>query len=276
MARIFDHHGYAHGAWMFALGLAAIFAELLWRVFAGKGYGIRHAMTTLAIALGHRAADGLGALAMAPVFALAWRLTPWHIAIDDWRGWAAGFFVVEFAYYWYHRLSHEVRWLWASHAVHHSTEELTLLSAVRLGWTNVFSGGWLIYALVVALGFDPSLVIALLAIDLRFQFFLHTEANITLGPLEWILNTPAHHRVHHACNASYVDKNYGGVLIVFDRLFGTFASERENDPPRYGLAHPLRTSHPVVLALGEWRRLFADIRRAPGWYAAAKIALGRP
>jgi sterol desaturase/sphingolipid hydroxylase (fatty acid hydroxylase superfamily) len=183
---------------------------------------------------------------------------------------------VEFAYYWFHRLSHRVRWLWASHAVHHTPEEMTFLSAIRLGWTNLLSGGWIIYLPLVLIGFDPRLILGLLALDLRYQFFLHTEAIGRLGPLEWILNTPSHHRVHHGRNASYLDKNFGGMVIVFDRLFGTFAAETDGEPIRYGLAHPMVSNNPVSLALGEWRRLFSDLSRAPTMAAAARIALRPP
>lgn len=263
--------------WLLPLALSLVVIELAWRLLmARKGYNFRSAGSTLAIALGHTLTDGLSALILTPLFALVWSLAPWHFPIHDWRSWAISFFVVEFAYYWFHRLSHQVRWMWASHAVHHTPEELTLLSAIRLGWTNLISAGWLVYLPVMWLGFDPRMVIALLALDLRFQFFLHTEARITLGPLEWILNTPSHHRVHHASNAPYIDKNYGGALIIFDRMFGTFAAEREDEPLRYGLAHPLGTDNPIRLALGEWRRLLIDLRHAPNWYVAVRIALGRP
>ncbi|RDS79884.1 sterol desaturase family protein [Dyella monticola] len=277
MQPILHHFRTVHIPGFLPLALITVVVEMLWRLFViGKGYNFRSSGSTLLIAMGHTLTDALTALILAPVFALAWHFAPWHFSMHDWRVWVIGFFVVEFAYYWYHRLSHEVRWLWASHAVHHTPEEMTLLSAVRLGWTNLISAGWLVYLPVMMLGFDPRMVIILLALDLRFQFFLHTEARINLGPLEWILNTPAHHRVHHASNAPYIDKNYGGALIIFDRMFGTFAAERKDEPLRYGLDHPLGTNNPLGLLFGEWRRLLIDLRRAPNWYAAARIALGRP
>ena len=219
---------------------------------------------------------GVTSLALGAIFGFAWKLAPIHWPLADWRTWAIGFIAVEFAYYWFHRASHLVRWLWASHAVHHTPEEMTFLSAIRLGWTNLLSGGWIIYLPLVLIGFDPRLVLGILAVDLRYQFFLHTEAIGRLGPLEWVLNTPAHHRVHHGRNAPYVDKNFGGMVIVFDRLFGTFAAETAGEPIRYGLAHPLGSKSPFALALGEWRRLFGDLRRTSGFGRAARIALGRP
>jgi sterol desaturase/sphingolipid hydroxylase (fatty acid hydroxylase superfamily) len=166
--------------------------------------------------------------------------------------------------------------MWATHSVHHTPEQITLLSALRLGWTNLFSLGWLFYLPVVLAGFDPRMVAVLLAFDLNYQFFLHTEAVGRLGPLEWIFNTPAHHRVHHGSNPAYLDCNYGGVLIVFDRLFGTLRTERADEPIRYGLAHPLGTRNPLNLVFLPWRQLMMDMRGAGSLRGALRVALGRP
>jgi sterol desaturase/sphingolipid hydroxylase (fatty acid hydroxylase superfamily) len=152
--------------------------------------------------------------------------------------------------------------MWATHSVHHSAEQMTLLSSLRLGWTNLFSAGWIVYVPLVLAGFDPLLVFTLLAFNLRYQFFLHTEAVGRLGPIEWVFNTPAHHRLHHASNPAYIDRNYGGVLIVFDRLFGTLAKEVEGEPIRYGLAHRPATANPLTLAFREWRLMLGDMWRA--------------
>ncbi|MHC1481337.1 sterol desaturase family protein [Frateuria aurantia] len=262
--------------WWLSVALGLILVEVFWRLYlAGKGYDWQGAGTTLLIAAGHLVTDSLGALLLMPLFDLVWRHALWHFSSHDWRTWLTGFFVVEFSYYWFHRLSHQVRWMWASHAVHHTPEQLTLLSSIRLGWTNLLSAGWLVYLPVMWLGFNPIVVITLLALDLRFQFFLHTEARMHLGPLEWILNTPGHHRVHHASNASCIDRNYGGALIVFDRIFGTFAAEPIDESLHYGLAQPLGGG-PLRQALGEWGRLLGDLRRAASWRDALRISLGRP
>lgn len=192
------HLPHAGPSWLLPIALVAILAEFGWRLWiARKGYNAASAAGTLGVAVGHTLFNGLGALALAGVYGLVWKIAPFHWPLQDWRTWAVGFFVVEFAYYWNHRLSHEVRWMWANHAVHHTPEEITFLSAIRLGWTNLFSGAWIVYLPVVLLGFDPALILLILAVDLRYQFFLHTEAKINLGPLEWVLNTPAHHQLHH-------------------------------------------------------------------------------
>ena len=262
---------------LLAAAATAVIVELLWRVaVARKGYDALAAAGTFGVALGNALFGIVNSLGLAAVFGLAYRLAPVHWPVADWRTWAIGWVGVEFAYYWFHRLSHEVRWLWASHAVHHSPEQLTFLAAIRLGWTNLISGGWIVYLPLVLAGFDPRVVFALLALDLNYQFFLHTEARIRLGPLEWAFNTPAHHQVHHARNPAYLDRNYGGMVIVFDRLFGTFAREQAGETPRYGLAHPLGRANPFTLALGEWGRLLSAMRQAGGVKAALGVALGRP
>lgn len=267
----------ARSPWLLLAMTVFILAEWWWRWHvARRGYDGGEACASLAIAFGNLFTGALGAVVLGGLFSAAARLAPLHWPLRDWRTWVAGFVAVEFAYYWFHRASHEVRWMWANHAVHHSPEQMTLLSSIRLGWTNLFSFGWLFFLPLVLLGFDPRMVFALLAFDLHYQSLLHTEAIGRLGTLEWVLNTPAHHRVHHASNPEYLDCNYGGVVIVFDRLFGTFRAERADAPIRYGLAHPLGSKNPFVIAFGEWRRLLTAMQAAIGPRAALRIALGRP
>ncbi|MGF7148723.1 sterol desaturase/sphingolipid hydroxylase (fatty acid hydroxylase superfamily) [Sphingomonas zeicaulis] len=257
------------------LALALIVVELAWRLRSGQGYSWPTARTTLGLAAGNFAIGPLKVVVVGAAYAAVWALTPLRLPLDDWRTWAAAFLLVEFAYYWFHRASHRVRWLWATHAVHHSAEQMTLLSSMRLGWTSLFSLGWTFYLPIVAIGFHPRLVLGLVALNLRYQFFLHTEAVGKLGPLEWIFNTPAHHRAHHASNDCYVDRNYGGVLILFDQLFGTLAP-RLDEPIRYGLAHRKDETNPIRLALREWGILFADMRKAGSLKAAVRKALSPP
>jgi sterol desaturase/sphingolipid hydroxylase (fatty acid hydroxylase superfamily) len=261
---------------LLGIALAAALIELAWRLRTGRGYDRADAWATARIAAGHFLVSAFNAFLIALVFTQVSRLMLVHWPLDDWRTWAVGFVAVEFAYYWFHRLSHEIRWAWATHVVHHSVEELTLLSSLRLGWTNIFSLAWLVYVPVVLAGFDFRLLLVILGIDLQYQFFLHTEAPIRLGPLEWVLNTPAHHRVHHACDEPYLDKNYGGMLIVFDRVFGTFAQAPAREKLRYGLVHPLCSKSTIELAFGGWRRLFGEMRRTPSPGAALRVALSRP
>ncbi|MEZ5668637.1 MAG: sterol desaturase family protein [Alphaproteobacteria bacterium] len=259
------------------LFLGLILAEMAWRLWpARRGYDFRAAAATLGVAVIGAVLKAPGAAVVAAAFAGVAALAPHTLPADDWRVWAGGFLLVEFAYYWFHRFSHRVRWLWATHAVHHTPEEFTLLAAARLGWTNVLSGGWLLYLPLVAAGFPPTVIAALIGANLSYQFLLHTEAVGRLGPLEWVLNTPSHHRVHHASNPAYLDRNYGGVLIVFDRLFGTFQAELPAERPRYGLVHGQRSRNPVVIALHEWRNLIGDAVRARSPRQVAATLFGPP
>lgn len=266
-----------YAAFVLVLSMLCILAELLWRRYTRRGNDLRELGATLAVAFGNRLATRLSTLAViTPVYAWVYQLSPLQMPVNDWRVWAAGFVAVEFAYYWFHRLSHEVRWLWAHHSTHHTPEQLTLLSAVRIGWTNVIAGGWLVYLPLMALGFPPQVVLVWLSIDLAYQFFLHTEAVGKLGPLEWVLNTPSHHRVHHGRNPRYLDRNYGGMVIVFDRVFGTFAEEDSSEPVQYGLVHPLGSLNPLRLVFGEWQRMLQEMWASGSWRSAVRIALSRP
>lgn len=260
-----------------AVMVVFILLEWFWRKrIARLGYDGGNAMASIAIAIGNVLIGVLSGFVLRDIYAAISRYAPVHWSMHSAWTWAIGFVLVEFCYYWYHRASHTVRWMWASHAVHHTPEEMTLLSAIRLGWTHLLSFGWIFYLPLLLAGFDPRMILVLLAADLHFQFFLHTEAIGRLGPLEWVLNTPAHHRVHHASNPAYLDSNYGGVLIVFDRLFGTLRMERSDEPLRYGLAHPLGTLQPLAVVLGEWRRLLLAMRASAGVREALKLAVGRP
>lgn len=267
---------YERSPWWLAAMLALVLAEVGWRVARGRGYDGRAALTTFALVAGNIPIAVLNAGVLSAVYGLAARIAPVQLPLDDWRTWVLGFFLVEFAYYWFHRASHRVRWMWATHSVHHSATQMTLLSSLRLGWTNLFSAGWVFYVSLVLVGLPPILVVTLLAANLRYQFFLHTEAVGRLGPLEWIFNTPAHHRLHHASNDAYIDRNYGGVLILFDRLFGTLAVERADEPIRYGLAHRAPTANPLVVAFREWGLMFRDAWRARGLRAKLGALFAAP
>lgn len=182
----------------------------------------------------------------------------------------------EFLYYWQHRASHRIRWMWATHRVHHSPTKFNLTAAIRLGWTGNISGNFLFFLPLIWIGFHPFAVIAMLGVNLTYQFFIHTELAPRLGPLEFVLNTPAHHRVHHASNEPCLDKNYGGILIIFDRLFGTFAHAPADEPLRYGLVGGKRSFNPVRIALGEWIAMLHDVRKAAGARAKFRALFGPP
>jgi sterol desaturase/sphingolipid hydroxylase (fatty acid hydroxylase superfamily) len=153
---------------------------------------------------------------------------------------------------------------------------LNFASAYRLGWTGTLTGTPLFFLPLVWLGFPPMLVIAALGINLLYQFWLHSEWIPKLGWLEWILNTPSHHRVHHAANANYLDTNFGGIVIVFDRLFGTLVVERPDIPCRYGLVKPLRSYNPLYVAFHEWLAMLRDLRSARSLREFSGYLFGKP
>jgi len=195
----------------------------------------------------------------------------------------------EFCYYWYHRAAHRVRWFWCNHSVHHSPNQLNLSAAYRIGSFGRLTGTPLFFVPLMWLGFHPKLVLQALTFNLLYQFWLHAAWIPKLGWLEGIVNTPSAHRVHHGSNPEYLDANYGGVLMVFDRLFGTYRAERDDVPVRYGLVQPLTTRNPLKIEFNEWSRLGADLWRArslraawdallmpPGWRAGVPPAAGLP
>jgi sterol desaturase/sphingolipid hydroxylase (fatty acid hydroxylase superfamily) len=239
-------------------------------------HNIRETAASVGVALGNLGIRTLeGGLAALP-FVLLYQYRLFDIPMTTAWAWAALFLGTEFAYYWFHRASHRVRWLWATHAVHHSATHFNLSAAIRLGWTGQLTGAFVFFLPLAWIGFPPVAIGSMLALGLLYQFFLHTALPVRLGALEWILNTPAHHRVHHACNEACLDKNYGSVLIVFDRAFGTFAAPPADEPLRFGLKGRAPSNNPFVIALGEWRHLFADTTRAKGLRNKLKVLLGAP
>jgi sterol desaturase/sphingolipid hydroxylase (fatty acid hydroxylase superfamily) len=156
-----------------------------------------------------------------------------------------------------------MRWFWCTHAVHHSPNQLNLSAAYRIGWTGRLTGGTSLFFMLTPLfGMPPQVVIVLYALNLLYQFWLHVTWIPRLGPLEWIFNTPSAHRVHHASNLEYLDGNYGGVLIVFDRLFNTYIAERRDVPCRFGLVRPTTTYNLLTIEFENWRALWRDLLTA--------------
>ncbi|WP_076260106.1 sterol desaturase family protein [Intrasporangium flavum] len=226
------------------------------------GYEVRDTFTSLAMGLG---SVGVGVLYKAiqlVVYAALYELSPLRLDTAIWWTWIVIFLAEDLAYYWYHRAHHEVRILWASHVVHHSSQRYNLSTALRQTWTPF--GGVPFWAPLALLGVPPWAIFLQQSISLLYQFFLHTERVGTLWrPVELVMNTPSHHRVHHGTNNAYLDRNYGGILIVWDRLFRSF--EPEGDRVVYGLTTQLRTYNPLVVATHEYASIWGDVRAARSW-----------
>lgn len=212
----------------------------------------------------------------APVWDFAHSHRLFTIPIDTAVAVAALLIGQDFCYYWFHRGSHGIRWLWATHAVHHSSNDLNLAASYRFGWTGRLTGTAIFYVPLIWLGFEPRAVALASALNLLYQFWLHTEWIPRLGWLEYVLNTPSHHRVHHAANPEYLDHNYGGVLIIWDRMFGTFVAERNDLPCRYGLVQPLLSNNPIFIAFHEWLALGRDLWHARSWHDRWSYLFGPP
>ncbi len=189
--------------------------------------------------------------------------------------WVALLFAEDCCYYWSHRMNHEVRMLWAGHVNHHSSERYHLATALRQSWTQPFMM-WVFWLPLPLLGFHPLMIVTQQAVSLIYQFFIHTTLVKKLGPLEWIMNTPSHHRVHHAVNARYLDRNHGGIFIIWDRLFGTFVEERDDEPPVYGITKNIETFNPWRIAFHEWANIIDDVKRQPGFINKLRYVFSPP
>ena len=197
-----------------------------------------------------------------PLLAFVYKHRLFDIAPTGLATYVLLFFSLEFFYYWYHRSAHTIRWFWMNHSVHHSPNQLVLSAAYRLGWLGKLGGNMIFFTPMVFLGFEPQVVLTALSLNLLYQFWIHAAWIPKLGWLEYVLNTPSAHRVHHARNPEYLDANYGGVLIVFDRLFGTYVEEKESVPCEYGLVTPVKTHNPIAINFMPWVGLIKDVAGA--------------
>ncbi len=240
-----------------------IIIEMIVVRFAKKSgrYEYRDSATSLAMGFGNRVFDIMfGGLVVVAyywfyqfrLFDLGWT---WPVLV-------ACFFGEDLAYYWFHRTAHERRFFWASHIVHHSSQHYNLTTALRQTWTGTLGICFIFHLPLVLIGFPPEMVFMFSAISLVYQFWIHTETIGRMGPLEWVMNTPSHHRVHHAINAKYLDANYAGVLIIWDRLFGTFVPEDDKEKIHYGIISQLGTFNPFRVAFHEWVGIFRDVKSA--------------
>ncbi len=230
------------------------------------GYERRDTAASLWMGAGNVVVAALVSGGVAALFFLAYDHRFFEIGTGP-SAWVLLFFAEDFVYYWWHRSSHEVRLLWAAHENHHSSRHYNLSTALRQSWTTPFTTVPF-YICLPLLGFHPLMVSTQVAVSLLYQFWLHTELVGRLGPFEWLFNTPSHHRVHHGTQVEYLDRNHGGILILWDRLFGTFEPERV--PVRYGLTKDIDTFAPFRIAFHEWAAMGRQVWRA----RALRDALG--
>ena len=194
------------------------------------------------------------------VFSLIYQFRIFELE-NTWWMWIMLLLADDFSFYWHHRMSHQIRFLWAAHVQHHSSVNMNFAVALRQSWTEPFYK-FIFYCWMPLFGFQPIHIFAMMAFSLIYQFFQHTELIRNLGPLELIFNTPSHHRVHHAVQHKYLDRNHAGILIIWDRIFGTFVKEDQQNLPIYGITQNIRSYNPAVIATHEYVSLWKDVKRA--------------
>ncbi len=253
-----------------------------WAVSRGSArgrYDRADAITSMAMGIGNVVVNTItGFIGLAMLMAF-WKFRVLEVPFA-WWSFLLLFVLYDLTYYWKHRMAHQVRWFWAEHVTHHSSTHYNLTTALRQPWFGPLTGLILLGAPLVILGFHPAFIALAGGVNLVYQFWIHTEA---IGRMprwfEAVFNTPSHHRVHHATNPGYLDSNYAGVFIVWDKMFGSFVPETPDNPPVYGIVKPLTSYNPFVVAYHEFAALFRDCARdgfrphhwlgrainAPGW-----------
>ncbi|MGC2697335.1 MAG: sterol desaturase family protein [Candidatus Angelobacter sp.] len=252
------------------LALEAVFDAIMRRDL----YQLKDTTASLSMGTGNVLLSLASKVMVFGIFSAVHRFAIFKIGYQ-WWAWAILFFADDFTYYWFHRISHECRLFWASHVVHHSSQRYNLGTALRQTWTGNFMS-FVFWLWLPLIGFEPIMVLTMQAVSLLYQFWIHTEIVRSMGPLESVLNTPSHHRVHHASNPRYIDRNHAGTLIIWDRLFGSFEPEDIQDRPVYGLTKNINTYNPLRIAFHEWIDIWNDLRRAVNWKQRFQYVFGPP
>lgn len=248
--------------------------ELFWDWKKRTGhYRVNDAVTSLSagvlsrvVAIGHQ-------LIPFTAYVIAYEYIALFELSNAWWVWVVAFVAYDFFYYWNHRMGHEMSILWAAHVVHHSSEDYNLTTALRQTSGALFS--WVFYLPLAVAGFSPEMIITVGALNLVYQFWVHTQHIDTLGWMEKVFVTPSNHRVHHAQNRVYIDKNYGGVFILWDRLFGTFIPELSNEKPVFGIRGALKSFNPLMANIQVYSRLARDSYYTSRWSDKFKVWFGR-
>jgi len=266
------------------LFVVAVLAEMIWsRLRNPQSYEPMDTLVSLAFGLGSTVAGALFGGFAAFVFIEAYQYRIFDMGPEWWSIWWAWplcFVLDDLKYYWVHRAGHRIRWMWASHVNHHSSQHYNLSTALRQSWTGAFTFGLLFALPLVLLGFHPAMIAICGGFNLVYQFWIHTEAIDRMpGWFEAVMNTPSHHRVHHATNPRYLDRNYAGVFIIWDKMFGTFEEELSvkdgAEPIRYGIVKQLGSFNLLYAVFHEWIGMISDIWRSP-WRHKLSYLLREP
>jgi len=240
-----------------------------------KVYVFADSIADLSCGISEQVLSGWMTLLFLAPYAWLEHVAPWHLPTNAWWTWVLGFVLVDHSYYWFHRFSHRVNFLWAQHKVHHQSEEYNLAVALRQEILGELGGGFLFYLPLALLGVPLSVFVVGKTLDTLYQFWIHTRLVKKLpAPIEWIMNTPSHHRVHHGINPEYIDKNYAGVFIVWDRMFGTFVPEERE--PAYGTVVPLRSFDAVWANVEPFVELCVEASRTKRWVDKLRVFVAPP
>ncbi|WP_106792469.1 sterol desaturase family protein [Aquimarina sp. Aq78] len=258
-------------AYFFIINIALIFFEICLDFFTSKerrwkDTGANIIIFFLGQLLEKTAFGAIGIICLLPFY----HLSPFEIPMNGWT-WVASLLAADFTYYWMHRLEHEHRILWANHSVHHSSEDYNLTVSMRL---SIIESAieWIFLIPMILIGFNPFQAIVSLIFVAQYQTWIHTERIIKLGWLDEIFNTPSVHRVHHGSNEKYLDKNYGGVLILWDKLFGTF--QKEEEKVIYGLTKNINSNNPIIINFIEYKNIWKDVKQCRTWIDRFRIIFG--
>lgn len=259
----------------FLLSIVVELAALKWLEHDDNltGYLGRDARTSIYMGLGSLVTTTMVKIGIFVVYIAIWKyLAPFHVPVTAWGILGAVVFI-DFLYYWNHRFVHRARVGWAAHQAHHSSEYMNFATALRQKWNPWFE--FFFFLPLPFLGFSPVSLYVAFSINLIYQFFVHTEmVHKMWKPIELVFNTPSHHRVHHGSDPEYLDKNYAGILIIWDRMFGTFVEERQQ--PTYGLTKPKDTYNLIKLQYGDYAELWRDVRGATRWRDRIGYLFGPP
>ena len=253
--------------------LLIIVSETFWDIFTGKRKNYGETIANFLIGIGnHFLERTLYGLVFIMGLFVTKAFIPYSISYS-WWSWVLAVIAADLTYYWMHRWEHEIRFFWAYHSVHHSSTEFNLTTGLRLAWIEGLIE-WVFFVPMIFLGFSVVQTIIALAVVVMYQTWIHTEKIGKLGWADRIFNTPSVHRVHHGSNRQYLDKNYGGILILWDRVFGTYQAEEEK--VNYGLTYPLGTSNPIMINIHEYWQIIKDVRKSTSKRDAFGYIFGPP
>jgi sterol desaturase/sphingolipid hydroxylase (fatty acid hydroxylase superfamily) len=258
-------------AYFFIFNLALIILEITLDLFTSKERRWKDSFANISIFILGQLLEktAFGAIGVICLMPFHW-LSPFDISINAWT-WVLALLAADFTYYWMHRIEHEHRILWANHSVHHSSEDYNLTVSMRL---SIIESAieWIFLVPMILIGFAPFQAVVALIFVAQYQTWIHTERIVKLGWLDEIFNTPSVHRVHHGSNQKYLDKNYGGVLIVWDKMFGTF--QREEEKVVYGLTKNIHSNNPITINFIEYKNIWRDVKKCRTWKDRFRIIFG--